>query len=734
MANTSTPDIVYTKVDEAPELASASLLPIIRRFASAAGVSVDTRDISLAGRILAAFPDHLTEDQRVSDDLAELGELVKTPGANVIKLPNISASEPQLVAAIKELQGQGYALPDYAYDPKTEDEKATRARYDTLKGSAVNPVLREGNSDRRAAAAVKTFAQNNPHRMGDWSKDSKTRVATMGADDFFSNEKSATLPKDSRAKIVLETADGETVLKDGLSYPAGTVVDATYMSAEALDAFLAEEIEKTNSEGILFSLHMKATMMKVSDPIIFGHAVQQFLAPVFEQYGDEMKALGVSPNAGLGDLLERVKDRDDILKAIDACMADRPAMYMVNSDKGITNLHVPSDVIIDASMPALIRGGGKGWGPDNKEHDAVCVIPDSSYATVYDEAINFFKANGKLNPATAGTVQNIGLMAQKAEEYGSHPTTFEIPESGTVRMILDDGTVLHEHSVAAGDIWRSASARKAPIEDWVNLAIERQKATGYRAIFWLDATRAHDAELISYVKPILEAAGVADKFEIMAPREATRASLETITKGENTIAITGNVLRDYLTDLFPILELATSAKMLSIVKLMNGGGLFETGAGGSAPKHVQQLQEQNHLRWDSLGEFCALGESLKFLAETHDNARARVLGEAVEAATQGVLDHDRSPSRKVGEPDNRDSHYWFARYWAEALAAQSDDAALAEEFGPVAKALAENEAKIVGELAAAQGSAADTGGYYHPDLAKLSAVMRPSTTLNEIIG
>jgi isocitrate dehydrogenase len=734
MANTSTPDIVYTKVDEAPELASASLLPIIRRFAAAAGVSVDTRDISLAGRILAAFPDHLTEDQRVSDDLAELGELVKMPGANVIKLPNISASEPQLVAAIKELQGQGYALPDYPYDPKTADEKAARARYDTLKGSAVNPVLREGNSDRRAAAAVKTFAQNNPHRMGDWSEDSKTRVATMGADDFFSNEKSATLTKDSSAKIVLETAEGETVLKDGLSYPAGTVVDATYMSAAALDTFLAEEIEKTKAEGILFSLHMKATMMKVSDPIIFGHAVQQFLAPVFEKYGDEMKALGVSPNAGLGDLLERVKDRKDILQAIDACMADRPAMYMVNSDKGITNLHVPSDVIIDASMPALIRGGGKGWGPDNKEHDAVCVIPDSSYAPVYDETIRFFKANGKLNPATAGTVQNIGLMAQKAEEYGSHPTTFEIPEAGTVKMILDDGTVLHEHSVAAGDIWRSASARKAPIEDWVNLAIARQKATGYRAIFWLDESRAHDAELISYVKPILEAAGVAGKFEIMAPREATRASLETITKGENTIAITGNVLRDYLTDLFPILELATSAKMLSIVKLMNGGGLFETGAGGSAPKHVQQLQEENHLRWDSLGEFCALGESLKFLAETHDNARARVLGEAVEAATQGILDHGRSPSRKVGEPDNRDSHYWFARYWAEALAAQSDDAALAEEFGPVAKALAENEAKILEELVAAQGSPADIGGYYHPDAEKLAAVMRPSTTLNAIIG
>src|SRR6056297_2665705 len=734
MANTDTPDIIYTKVDEAPELASASLLPILRHFASAAGITVETRDISLAGRILAAFPDHLTGEQRQPDDLKALGEIVKTPGANVIKLPNISASEPQLVAAIRELQGQGYALPDYPYEPESDDEKAIRARYDTLKGSAVNPVLREGNSDRRAAPAVKNYAQANPHRMGDWSADSKTRVATMGTGDFFSNETSATLPKDSGAKIVLETADGETVLKDGLSYPAGTVIDATYMSAAALDAFLAEEIEKTKAEGILFSLHMKATMMKVSDPIIFGHAVQQFLAPVFEQYGDEMNSLGVSPNAGLGDLLERVKDKPEILKAIDACMADRPAMYMVNSDKGITNLHVPSDVIIDASMPALIRGGGKGWGPDNKEHDAVCVIPDSSYAPVYDETIKFFKENGKLNPATAGTVQNLGLMAQKAEEYGSHPTTFEIPEAGTVKMTLDDGTVLHEHSVAAGDIWRSASARKAPIEDWVNLAIERQKATGFRAIFWLDETRAHDAELIKYVRPLLEAKGVADKFEIMPPRAATRASFETITKGENTIAITGNVLRDYLTDLFPILELATSAKMLSIVKLMNGGGLFETGAGGSAPKHVQQLQAENHLRWDSLGEFCALGESLKFLAETHDNAKARVLGNAVEAATQGVLDHGRSPLRKVGEPDNRDSHYWFARYWAEALAAQGDDADLAAHFAPIAKALAEKEGDIVSELAAAQGNPADLGGYYHADPAKVASVMRPSATLNRIIG
>ncbi len=727
-------DIIYTKVDEAPELASASFLPIIQKFASAAGVSVGTKDISLAGRILAAFPDHLSDEQRQSDDLAELGRLVKTPEANVIKLPNISASVPQLVAAIKELQSQGFALPDYPEAPGTEEEKAVRAKYDAVKGSAVNPVLREGNSDRRAAKAVKSFAQNNPHRMGEWTADSKTHVSSMSGNDFFSNEISATLAKDAVAKIVLQTDSGEILLKDGIEYPAGTVVDATFMSAAALKEFLATEIEKTKEQGILFSIHLKATMMKVSDPILFGHAVKAFLAPVFDKHGEAMAALGVNPNSGLGDLLDRVKDNAEIMADIDACMADRPPMYMVDSDRGITNLHVSSDVIIDASMPALIRAGGKGWGPDGKEADANCVIPDNSYAPVYDETIKFFKENGKLNPATAGTVQNIGLMAQKAEEYGSHPTTFEVPEAGTVRMILDDGTVLHEHAVQAGDIWRSASARKAPIEDWVNLAISRQKAEGCRAIFWLNKDRAHDAELIAYVTPILEAQGVADKFEIMAPREATRASLETITKGENTIAITGNVLRDYLTDLFPILELATSAKMLSIVKLMNGGGLFETGAGGSAPKHVQQLNEENHLRWDSLGEFCALGESLMFLADAKNNDKARVLGEAVEAATQGILDHGRSPSRKVGEPDNRDSHYWFARYWAEALAAQSDDADLAAHFAPIAEALASNETKIVAELAAVQGPAADLGGYYRTDASKTAAVMRPSATLNSIIG
>jgi len=730
-----TPDIIYTKVDEAPELASASLLPIIARFARAAGVSIGTRDISLAGRILAAFADQLPADQRQTDDLAALGELVKTADANVIKLPNISASVPQLQAAIKELQGQGYAIPDYPENPKTDAEKDARAKYNAIKGSAVNPVLREGNSDRRAAKAVKAYAQANPHRMGEWTKDSKTRVAAMSGGDFRSNETSVTLKDAATARIVHVAEDGtETVLKDAVSYPAGTVVDATFMSAAALSDFLAAEIEQTKKEGVLFSLHMKATMMKVSDPIIFGHAVKAYLAPVFEEFGDRLAALGVNPNSGLGDLMARIADEADIKAAIDACMAARPPMYMVDSDRGITNLHVPSDVIVDASMPALIRAGGKGWGPDGKEHDAVCVIPDNSYAPVYDETIKYFKETGKLDPATCGTVQNIGLMAQKAEEYGSHPTTFEMAAKGTVRMILEDGTLIHEHAVEAGDIWRSASARKAPIEDWVNLAIDRQRAEGCEAVFWLDETRAHDAELIAYVRPILEARGVADKFAIMAPREATRKALETIRAGKNHIAITGNVLRDYLTDLFPILELATSAKMLSIVKLMQGGGLFETGAGGSAPKHVQQLQGENHLRWDSLGEFCALGESFKFLAETKNNAAARILGEAVEAATQGVLDDNRSPGRKVGEPDNRDSHYWFARYWAEALAAQGEDASLAAEFAPIAEALAENEAQILAELHAGRGAPMDLGGYYHADPAKVEAVMRPSATMNAIFA
>ncbi|MEM8581304.1 MAG: NADP-dependent isocitrate dehydrogenase, partial [Pseudomonadota bacterium] len=649
MADSSTPDIIYTIVDEAPELASGSFLPIIRRFTSAAGVSVGTKDISLAGRILATFPEYLSDNQRQPDDLAELGELVKTPDANVIKLPNISASVPQLVAAIKELQGQGYALPDYPEEPVTDEEKAVRAKYDGIKGSAVNPVLREGNSDRRAAAAVKNYAQNNPHRMGKWVSDSKTKVTSMPGNDFFANEVSATLTaaQAGAAKIEFVAKDGAvTLLKDGWPLDEGTVVDATFLSANALSTFLAEQIEQTKAEGTLFSLHLKATMMKVSDPIIFGHAVKAWLAPIFEKYGDALAAAGVNANSGLGDVLARIAEMPnaaEIQADIDALTDERPPMYMVNSDKGITNLHVPSDVIIDASMPALIRGGGKGWGPDGTESDTNCVIPDNCYAGVYDEAIEFFKSNGALNPSTAGTVQNLGLMAQKAEEYGSHPTTFEAPSDGTIRVVLANGETLHSHDVEAGDIWRACTVKKAPIENWIQLAMDRQRLTGFRSIFWLNSGRAHDAELIKIVKPALEAAGVADKFEIMSPREATAASLETITKGENTIAITGNVLRDYLTDLFPILELGTSAKMLSIVKLMNGGGLFETGAGGSAPKHVEQLVEENHLRWDSMGEFCALGESLNYLADVKDNSKAGVLGKAAEAATQGILDDNRSP-------------------------------------------------------------------------------------------
>ncbi|MEM1352184.1 MAG: NADP-dependent isocitrate dehydrogenase, partial [Pseudomonadota bacterium] len=632
MSDTNSPDIIYTKVDEAPQLASASLLPIIRKFAAAAGVTVGTKDISLAGRVVAAFPERLTEAQRQSDDLAELGQLVKTPEANVIKLPNISASVPQLAAAIAELHSQGYDLPGYPEDPQTDAEKDVRARYDAIKGSAVNPVLREGNSDRRAAVAVKNYAQSNPHSMGAWSADSKTKVSTMGANDFRSNETSVTLTaaQAGPARIEHTAADGTvTVLKDGVDLSEGTVVDATFMSAKALSDFLDTQIAGTKADGTLFSIHLKATMMKVSDPIIFGHAVKAYLRPVFAEYGEAMTAAGVAPNSGLGDVMDRIKEMPngtEILAKIDALMAERPPMYMVNSDRGITNLHVPSDVIIDASMPALIRAGGKGWGPDGQEADSNCVIPDSSYAAVYEEAINDCKTNGALDPSTAGTVQNIGLMAQKAEEYGSHPTTFEMASDGVVRMYAANGDILHEHSVETGDIWRSASTRKAPIEDWVQLAIDRQKAEDCEAIFWLDETRAHDAQLIAYVKPILAANGVKDKFQIMAPREATKASFKTIRAGGNSIAVTGNVLRDYLTDLFPILELGTSAKMLSIVKLMQGGGLFETGAGGSAPKHVQQLMEENHLRWDSLGEFCALGESLKFLADAKGNEKARVLG------------------------------------------------------------------------------------------------------------
>ncbi|MDT2075648.1 MAG: NADP-dependent isocitrate dehydrogenase [Planktomarina sp.] len=734
------PDIIFTKVDEAPQLASASLLPIVQSFTAAANVTVGTRDISLAGRIIAAFPENLTEDQRQADDLAFLGELVKTADANVIKLPNISASVPQLVAALTELKANGFNLPNYPETPITDDEKTIRTRFDALKGSAVNPILREGNSDRRAATPVKNYAMANPHSMGVWATDSKTYVSTMSSNDFFSNEKSSTLRADQagKARIEIVAKDGSvTILGTGIQYHSGTVVDATFMSAKALSAFLTQQYASTKNNDVLFSIHLKATMMKVSDPIIFGHAVKAYLAPVFSQYAKDLADVGANPNSGMGSVLESIASSpkaNEIMAAVNTAIDTNPPLYMVNSDKGITNLHVPSDVIIDASLPALIRAGGKGWGPNNKLSDTNCVIPDSSYASVYDETIRYFKETGALDPTTSGTVQNVGLMAQKAEEYGSHPTTFEVPTSGIVRIVLANGDVLHEHNVEQGDIWRSASTRQAPIEDWVKLAVDRQALEGCQAIFWLDQNRPHDAELIKYVRPILIASGAADKFKILAPREATRLSFETIRAGEMTIAVTGNVLRDYLTDLFPILELGTSAKMLSIVKLMQGGGMFETGAGGSAPKHVQQLVEENHLRWDSLGEFCALGESLKYLSQVKGNSKAKVLGDAVDLATQGILDHKKSPGRKVGQPDNRDSHFFFALYWAQALAAQTADLDIAAHFKPIAKALVENKSLILTELHKLQGKPADTGGYFYCDTSKTEAIMRPSAILNSIIG
>ena len=734
------PDIIFTKVDEAPQLASASLLPIVQSFTAAANVTVGTRDISLAGRIIAAFPENLTEDQRQADDLAFLGELVRTADANVIKLPNISASVPQLVAALTELKANGFNLPNYPETPITDDEKTIRTRFDALKGSAVNPILREGNSDRRAATPVKNYAMANPHSMGVWANDSKTYVSTMSSNDFFSNEKSSTLRADQagKARIEIVAKDGSvTILGAGIQYHSGTVVDATFMSAKALSAFLTQQYASTKNNDVLFSIHLKATMMKVSDPIIFGHAVKAYLAPVFSQYAKDLADVGANPNSGMGSVLESIASSpkaNEIMAAVNTAIDTNPPLYMVNSDKGITNLHVPSDVIIDASLPALIRAGGKGWGPNNKLSDTNCVIPDSSYASVYDETIRYFKETGALDPTTSGTVQNVGLMAQKAEEYGSHPTTFEVPTSGIVRIVLANGDVLHEHNVEQGDIWRSASTRQGPIEDWVKLAVDRQALEGCQAIFWLDQNRPHDAELIKYVRPILIASGAADKFKILAPREATRLSFETIRSGEMTIAVTGNVLRDYLTDLFPILELGTSAKMLSIVKLMQGGGMFETGAGGSAPKHVQQLVEENHLRWDSLGEFCALGESLKYLSQVKGNSKAKVLGDAVDLATQGILDHKKSPGRKVGQPDNRDSHFFFALYWAQALAAQTADLDIAAHFKPIAKALVENESLILTELHKLQGKPADTGGYFYCDTSKTEAIMRPSAILNSIIG
>ena len=730
-------DIVYTIVDEAPELASGSLLPIIKAFTSSADIKVGSRDISLAGRILSVFPDHLLDSQRQTDDLEALSYVVKTPLANVIKLPNISASIPQLKAAIDELQQQGFAVPDYPDVPSSDQEKEIRKKYDSIKGSAVNPVLREGNSDRRAAKAVKEFAKANPHSMGVWEANSKTHVASMSGDDFYANERSITASamQAGAARIEFTSLNGESItLKDEVPVSEGAVVDATFLSVRALRAFLVSEIDDAKNKNILFSLHLKATMMKVSDPILFGHTVTTFLAPIFEKYARQFEELGVNPNAGLGDVLNRLSGEPEILDEISGTLKARPDLYMVDSDKGITNLHVPSDVIIDASMPAVIRAGGKGWGSDGKERDVKCVIPDNCYAPVYDETINYFRETGALNPSNSGAVANVGLMAQKAEEYGSHPTTFEVPSDGTIKMIAANGDILHEHVVEKGDVWRSSVTQKAAIEDWIKLALSRKQAAGSQAVFWLDRSRAHDVQLLAYVEPLLQAEGLTEQFYILAPREATRLTLETIRNGDDSIAITGNVLRDYLTDLFPILELGTSAKMLSIVKLMNGGGLFETGAGGSAPKHVQQLLSENHLRWDSLGEFCALGESLMFYADTSGNQSARILGQAAEIATQKILDNQRSPSRKVGEADNRESHYYFAMYWAEALAQQPENEEIASRFKGVFDQLSQSEDAIVAELRNVQGGAVDIGGYYHPDRNKVSSVMRPSSLLNEIIN
>ena len=704
----NTADIIYTIVDEAPELARNSLLPIIQSFANAADIKVETRNISLASRVLSLFPDLLSKDQFVSDDLAELGKLVKTPDANVIKLPNISASVPQLQEAIKELQGQGYPIPNFPTDPKTKAEKAVRAKYDKIKGSAVNPVLREGNSDRRAAKAVKAYAKLNPHKMGEWTADNKTSVASMPGNDFFANEKSVTISKAQAggSKIIFTDAKGKsTTLKDGLSYEEGTIVDGTFMSAKALRAYIEAEVASTEP-GVLFSVHLKATMMKVSDPVIFGHFVSVYLEDFLKKHGSK---IDFNPNSGLGALEKLIAGNAQMEADLKAALASKPPLYMVDSDKGITNLHVPSDVIIDASMPAIIKAGGIGWGPDGKPANTKCCIPDNSYAPIYDETVEFFKANGKLDVTSCGAVSNVGLMAQKAQEYGSHPTTFMAPGNGTISIVLGSGETIISHDVEAGDIWRSCTAKKAPILDWIKLGIERFDATGLAA-FWLDENRAHDAELIKYVRPALSEAG--KEIPILAPREATRYTLEEMTKGHDVVTISGNVLRDYLTDLFPILELGTSAKMLSIVKLMNGGGLFETGAGGSAPKHVQQVHEENHLRWDSLGEFCALGESFNFLA-TKNRPKAAVLGEAIEDATEKLLVEGQSPGRKVGDNDNRSSHYWFARYWAEAMAAQNEDKALKSHFDGIAQALTENEARILAELQAGEGQAVDMGGYYH---------------------
>ena len=733
--------IIYTITDEAPALATYSLLPIIEAYTSAAGVAVETRDISLSGRILANFADALTEEQRVSDALAELGDLAKASDANIIKLPNISASVPQMKAAIAELQAQGYALPDYPEEANTDAEKQSKATYDKIKGSAVNPVLREGNSDRRAAAAVKQYAKTNPHRMGAWSADSKSTVSSMAAGDFFANEKSATIAEATTAKIELVATDGSaTVLQDGLALQAGEVLDGTFMSAQALREFLAAQIAASKDAGVLFSLHMKATMMKVSDPIIFGHAVSVFFEAVFDKHADLIAELGVDVKNGFGDLYAKIKtlpaDKQAEIEAdIAAVYANSPDMAMVDSDKGITNLHVPSDVIIDASMPAAIRTSGQMWNQAGDLQDTNFVIPDRCYAGVYAETVDFCKKNGAFDPRTMGTVPNVGLMAQKAEEYGSHDKTFEIPHDGTVRVVDASGAVIFEHSVEQGDIWRACQAKDAPIRDWVKLAVTRARATGVPAIFWLNAARAHDAQLIEKVNAYLkdhDTEGL--DIRILAPVEATAVTLERAKAGEDTISVTGNVLRDYLTDLFPILELGTSAKMLSIVPLMNGGGLFETGAGGSAPKHVQQFEKENHLRWDSLGEFLALGVSLEHLATVFSNDKAQVLADTLDVANTKFLSENKSPSRKVNELDNRGSHFYLALYWAQALAAQDSDAQLKARFAPLAAALTAGEAKIVDELNAAQGVAIDLGGYFKPDVALATEAMRPSATFNAALA
>lgn len=730
--------IIYTHTDEAPLLATHSLLPIIEAYARKAGVDFETRDISLAGRIIAQFPERMSDDQRIGDALAELGELANDPSANIIKLPNISASVPQLKAAIAELQQLGFDVPDLPEDPQTDEERDIAARYDKVKGSAVNPVLRQGNSDRRAPGAVKAYAKAHPHRMGAWSADSRTRVATMGHDDFFSNEISYVSPAADTLRIEHVAADGAvTVLKEKLPVLEGEVIDATFMDVAALRAFLAEQVEAAKAEGVLFSAHLKATMMKVSDPILFGHVVEAYFAPVFEKYGADLAAAGLRARDGLGAIfsgLDEVANGAEIRAAFDARIAEGPALAMVNSDKGITGLHVPSDVIIDASMPAMIRGGGKMWTAENTEADTLAVIPDSSYAGVYQAAIDDCKANGALDPTTMGTVPNVGLMAQKAEEYGSHDKTFEIAAAGTVRVVTASGDVVLSHEVAAGDIWRACQTKDAPIKDWVKLAVTRARLSDTPAVFWLDENRAHDANLIAKVKaylPEFDPEGL--DIRIMAPAEATTFSLERIRQGLDTISVTGNVLRDYNTDLFPILEVGTSAKMLSIVPLMAGGGLFETGAGGSAPKHVQQLVEEDYLRWDSLGEFFALAASFEHLAQSTDNAKAQVLADTLDAATASFLENDRSPGRRLGTIDNRGSHFYLALYWAQELAKQTDDADLAAAFGPLAETLVNDEQKIVDELIAAQGKPADIGGYYRPDTAKADAVMRPSQTLNAAI-